>query len=188
MIRKGQSIISFTVMIMFLAVTGCASVPTGPSVMVLPGQGKSFEQFQMEDAYCRQWASQQIGTSPSQASTNSTLTGAGIGTLVGAGLGAAIGAAAGHAGTGAAIGAGSGLLVGTAAGANAGQLSSEEMQRRYDNTYIQCMYAKGNMVPGVVTPTPAPRERRMPPPPPPPPGYNYAPPDYYPAPPQPPAR
>ena len=28
----------------------CATVPTGPSVMVLPGSGKSFEQFQVDDA------------------------------------------------------------------------------------------------------------------------------------------
>src|SRR5712664_1083560 len=36
--------------------TSCASMPTGPSVMVLPGTGKSFEQFRAEDARCRQAA------------------------------------------------------------------------------------------------------------------------------------
>ncbi len=143
--------------------------------MALPAPGKSLDQFQMEDAYCKQWASQQIGTSPREASTNSTLQGAGIGTLVGAGLGAAIGAAAGNAGTGAAIGAGSGLLVGTASGANAGEASGYEAQRRYDNAYMQCMYAKGNQIPGVVAP--APSVRRTPPPPPPP-DYRSVPPDY----------
>ncbi|KRT73262.1 MAG: hypothetical protein XU13_C0015G0046, partial [Candidatus Rokubacteria bacterium CSP1-6] len=44
---------------MFL--TACATVPTGPSVMVLPGSGKNFEQFQADDAVCRQWAAQQTG-------------------------------------------------------------------------------------------------------------------------------
>ena len=39
-----------------LAALGCVYVPTGPSVMVLPGGGKSFEQFQGDDAVCRQWA------------------------------------------------------------------------------------------------------------------------------------
>jgi hypothetical protein len=36
--------------------SSCASTPTGPSVMVLPGTGKSFEQFQADDARCRQAA------------------------------------------------------------------------------------------------------------------------------------
>jgi hypothetical protein len=39
-------------------VTGCAMVPTGPSVMVLPGTGKSLEQFQADDAVYRQWVVQ----------------------------------------------------------------------------------------------------------------------------------
>ena len=95
---------------------GCATIPSGPSVMVLPGSGKSFEQFQADDATCRQWASQQIGTAPQEAANQSTAKSAVAGTVIGAGLGAAIGAASGAAGTGAAIGAASGLLLGSAAG------------------------------------------------------------------------
>jgi hypothetical protein len=30
-------------------VSACATVPTGPSVMVLPGAGKPFDQFQLDD-------------------------------------------------------------------------------------------------------------------------------------------
>jgi len=60
---------------------GCASVPSGPSVMVLPGTGKSFEQFQADDSICRQWASQQVGTTVQSAATESTAGGAVIGTL-----------------------------------------------------------------------------------------------------------
>ena len=71
------------------------------------------------------------------------------GTAIGAGLGATIGAASGHVGAGAAIGAGTGLLAGTAAGAGAGQYSGWEAQRRYDIAYQQCMYAKGNLIPGM---------------------------------------
>ncbi len=41
--------------------TACATVPTGPSVLVLPGTAKNFEQFQTDDAVCRQWALQQTG-------------------------------------------------------------------------------------------------------------------------------
>ena len=126
----------------------------GPSVLVLPGSGKSFEQFQADDAVCRQWAAQQIGTAPQEAANQSTAKSAVAGTVIGAGLGAAIGSASGAAGTGAAIGAASGLLLGSAAGASAGYASGYEAQRRYDIAYQQCMYAKGNVTPGVVTRTP----------------------------------
>ena len=155
---------------------GCATIPTGPSVMVLPGAGKSFDQFQADDAICRQWASRQIGAAPQEAANQSTAKGAVAGTVIGAGLGAAIGSASGAAGAGAAIGAASGLLLGSAAGASAGQASGYEAQRRYDMAYEQCMYSRGNSIPGVITRTPS---RRYPPPPPPPRGYNYGPPPDY---------
>ena len=127
--------------------SGCATVPHGPSVMVLPGSSKSFEQFQADDAVCRQWASQQVGTTAQKASTDSTVGGAVIGTVVGAAAGAALGAAAGNPGIGAAAGAGVGLLGGTAIGASRGDASGGSVQRRYDMSYTQCMYAKGNQVP-----------------------------------------
>jgi hypothetical protein len=69
---------------------------------------------------------------------------------LGAGAGALLGAATGNVGKGAAIGAGAGLLFGTASGANAGQEYGWEAQKRYDYAYVQCMYAKGNQVPGQV--------------------------------------
>lgn len=59
------------------------------------------------------------------------------------------------------------LLGGAAVGANADQLSGREAQRRYDMAYEQCMFAKGNQVPGPVQRT---RVRAVAPPPPPPPG------------------
>jgi hypothetical protein len=152
---------------------GCATLPTGPSVMVLPPPDKPFEQFQVEDTLCRQWAAQQIGMSPQETYNQNTATGAIVGTAIGAGLGAAIGAASGSAGTGAAIGAASGLFVGAASGANAGHVYGYEAQRRYDIAYQQCMYSKGNQIPGVVTRT---RTIRRAPPPPPPPGYGSPPP------------
>jgi len=170
--RNIINLIIFLSLVM-LAAVGCATVPRGPSVMAVPGQGKTFEQFQADDAVCRQWAAQQIGLSPQETVSQNTATGAVAGTVIGAGLGAAIGAASGHAGAGAAIGAGSGLLVGTAAGASTGQYYGQEAQRRYDIAYMQCMYAKGNQVPGVVT-RPRPSQRMVPPPPPPP-GSGYSP-------------
>jgi hypothetical protein len=75
---------------------GCVTSPSGPSVLVLPGTGKPFEQFQVDVDVCRSWAAQQA-------------TGA----------------------------------------------SSYVVQRRYDNAYVQCMYAKGHQVPGRRPATPA---------------------------------
>ena len=162
-----------------LLTTACATVPTGPSVMVLPGNGKSFDQFQFDEGTCRQWAAQQTGSSPSQTATNSTVAGAGVGTLLGAAAGAAIGAAAGSPGTGAAVGAGVGLLGGTAVGAGNAQASSGSVQRRYDASYMQCMYAKGHQIPvarGSAPAYSAPRAVSTPPPPPPPPPSAATPP------------
>jgi hypothetical protein len=72
--------------------TGCATAPRGPSVQVLPGTGKPFEQFQADVEVCRGWAAQQVKGAFMDA-------------------------------------------------------PSWEVQRRYDNAYVQCMYAKGHQVP-----------------------------------------
>jgi hypothetical protein len=154
---------SFFLFVVLVSLAGCATVPTGPSVMVLPTPGKPFEVFQAEDASCKLWASQQIGLTPQETVNQNTAAGAVGGTLLGAGLGAAIGAASGNPGAGAAIGAGSGLFAGTALGASSGQACGWEAQRRYDIAYQQCMYAKGNQIPGQMQ-----RSRRAYPPPPPP--------------------
>jgi uncharacterized protein YcfJ len=159
-----------------LVLGACATVPVGPSMTVLPGTGKDFNQFQIDDATCRQFASQQVGTTPDRAGTQSTVTGAAVGTLVGAALGAAIGAAAGSPATGAAVGAGTGLFGGTLVGAGNAQASQVSVQKRYDSAYVQCMYAKGNQVPvaarslqqpAYTAPAPAPAAKVPPPPPPP---------------------
>jgi hypothetical protein len=137
---------------MILFLSSCSSLPTGPTVMVLPGVGKPFDQFQVDDGGCRYFAQQQLGTTPGQAVTQNTMHGAAIGTIVGAGVGAAIGAATGSPEVGAAIGAGTGLLMGTAAGAQSGSTAAQTLQWRYDLAYVQCMYAKGNQVPGGAAP------------------------------------
>jgi hypothetical protein len=139
----------------FLALTillgACSSLPIGPNVMVLPGVGKPFDQFQVDDIVCRPYAQQQIGMTSGQTSTQYTLSGAAIGTVVGAGAGAAIGAAAERPDVGAAVGAGTGILLGSAAGAESGSAAAGTLQWRYDLAYVQCMYAKGNQVPGAAT-------------------------------------
>jgi hypothetical protein len=153
----------------------CATVPNGPSVMVLPGSSKSFDQFQADDAVCRQWASQQTGMTAGQAVSESGFMSAGLGTLLGAALGAAIGAAAGNPALGAAAGAGGGLFFGSASGIGAAQYSGIAVQQRYDNAYQQCMYAKGNQIPGVIR-NAYQRGPAAPPPPPPPPPGGFSPP------------
>src|SRR5262245_42118297 len=156
----------FLPMVVFLS--ACTTLPTGPNVMVLPGVGKPFDQFQVDDTVCRQYAQGQIGMIPGQASTQNTVQGAAIGTVAGAAAGAAIGAAAGNPGVGAAVGAGTGVLVGTAAGAESGAAAAGTLQWHYDVAYVQCMYARGNQVPGAAAAT----STHVPPPPnaPPPPG------------------
>ncbi len=121
----------------------CVNLPSGPSVLTLPGTGKSFDQFRFDDYECRQYAYQQVGgTTTKQASATSGIESAAVGT----GLGAAAGAAIGD-GRGAAIGAGTGLLTGGLVGSEAARTSGYESQYRYDMSYIQCMYAKGHRVP-----------------------------------------
>ncbi|MDQ3187222.1 MAG: hypothetical protein M3Q16_12365 [Pseudomonadota bacterium] len=121
----------------------CASIPSGPGVMALPGSGKSFDQFREDDTYCRQYAHEQVrGQTPNRASILSGAGSAAIGTGIGAAAG---GAFAG--GTGAAIGAGSGLLLGGLMGTRAATASGEMGQQRYDMGYTQCMYGKGHRVP-----------------------------------------
>lgn len=159
-----------------LALAGCVTLPVGPSVMVLPGSDKTFEQFQGDDAICRQWAAGQVGLSPQDTVNQNVVTGSAAGTLIGAGLGAAIGAAYGDPGGGAAIGAASGLLFGTSAGASNAQAYGLDAQRRYDIAYQQCMYAKGNQIPGMGQRTGVRRSTA------PPRGYYPVPPDYRPSP------
>ena len=118
-----------------------AYAPTGPSALVLPGTGKNFDQFRADDMECRQFASMQAG-GQAQAATDSTVKSAALGTAIGAVAGAAMGGR-----DSAGVGAGMGLIAGTLAGTGAGSTSAYEMQRRYDNGYQQCMYAKGHRIP-----------------------------------------
>jgi len=136
------------VLILFvLAVCGCATtMPQGPSVMVMPAQGKPFAKFQEEDAECRKWGEKSSGVSAADAQNQNTISGAAIGSLIGAGAGALLGSASGNVGAGAAVGTGAGLLVGTAAGADAGRVSAREAQQRYDIAYSQCMASHGNQI------------------------------------------
>jgi hypothetical protein len=119
----------------------------GPTVQVMPGPGKSFDMFQSDNASCKGFAAGQVQGQADAA--NQQAVGAGVlTTVIGAGLGAAIGGASGNAGAGAAVGAASGAGVGTAIGANGSSYAQLTIQQQYDNAFSQCMYAKGELVPG----------------------------------------
>lgn len=152
---------------------GCATVPTGPSVMVLPGDGRTFDQFRYDDMDCRNFASYQVGgATRDQVAADSVAKSALLGTAIGAAAGGAIDGRGG-----AAAGAGAGLLLGALAGTGAGQGSAVSLQRRYDHAFQQCMYSKGHRIPsagraGYPYPpplgyAPPPAQPNYPPPPPP---------------------
>jgi len=126
-----------------LALGGCVSIPGGPIVATFPGTGRSFDQCRSDDADCRRHATASIGgRDPSRAQADSAVQSAAVGTAIGAVAGAALGGS-----QGAATGAGVGLLFGGAAGAGAANASGQATQQRYDNAFVQCMYAKGHKVP-----------------------------------------
>jgi type IV pilus biogenesis protein CpaD/CtpE len=137
---------------------GCAVIPEGPRVTVMPAPGKPFEVFEADNATCMAFAQQQSGVTPSEAAQQQVLTGAVVGTALGAATGALLGGNANSA----AAGAGVGLLAGTATGAGNANWAGMSLQQRYDIAYEQCMYAKGNQVPGFAS------LGYLPPPPPPP--------------------
>lgn len=136
-----------TAALALLALLGaCTVMPTGPSVMAMPGHGKSFDAFKLDNETCKSWANEQAGGQ--QADHQSTLNAVGP-AVIGAGLGAAAGAGMAHRdpGAGAAAGAGLGLLAGAMFGVNNAAAGGASVQRRYDMAYMQCMSAKGEQIP-----------------------------------------
>jgi uncharacterized protein YcfJ len=132
-------------------ISGCVTtVPIGPTVPAMPPPNKPFEAFVQDDQLCRQWASASVGPNRDAAINQmlaSTLTGAAIGAIAGALTGGR------NAGTGAALG----TVVGSGVGAEQGAMTGWTAQRNYDVAYQQCMYARGNVIPGYNPyPTPPP--------------------------------
>jgi hypothetical protein len=135
---------------------GCAATPLGPTVQVMPGPGKSFDVFQADNASCKGFATDQV-KGQADAANQRAVGAAALTTVLGAGLGAATGAAFGNAGAGATIGAAAGASGGSAYGAGNSGNEQYGIQVQYDNAFSQCMYAKGEQVPGyapVVVPGP----------------------------------
>lgn len=147
-----------------VAIAGCAQMPVGPTIAVMPAPGMPFEVFQRDNYVCQQYAQQSLGVNPSKVAGDQVAGGA----LAGAAIGATAGALMGGNSSAAGAGAATGLLFGTAAGAGAASDTTYGLQRRYNIVYAQCMYAKGNQVPGYAAPpyVPPPPPPGSPPPPP----------------------
>ena len=141
---------SLAVVIGALLTAGCATTPTGPMVRVMPGPNKPFEVFAHERDDCEHYASDQIAGG-AQVANNRALGATALGAVLGLGVGAATGS-----GRAATVGALSGGAIGAAVGANQSSFAGYSLQRRYDVAYSQCMYAKGNQVPGMMAALPPP--------------------------------
>jgi hypothetical protein len=127
-----------------LLLAACAQTPMGPTVAVMPSPGKPFGEFQADNAMCKQHAEQAVAGQAENANWRG-VGAAALTTALGAGLGAAIGG-----GRGAGIGAASGALGGAGIGAMTSDNANMTIQQRYDVAFSQCMYARGNQVPGFV--------------------------------------
>ena len=131
------------------SLTACVSAPTGPTVAIMPREGKPFEIFQQEDQVCRQFAADAVKDT-SNAALKEGATSAAIGAALGAAAGAVIqGGNSQNVGTGAGIG----LLGGAAMGAMNSAGKQNQAQTQYNIAYQQCMYSKGNQVPSYAAPT-----------------------------------
>ena len=123
--------------ILLSTLVACVSAPTGPTIAIMPREGKPFEVFQKEDQECRQFASNGVADTSNAALKEGATSAA---------VGAALGAAAGLM-----IGGGSHTNVGMLGGAAVGAMNSagkqNQAQVQYNIAYQQCMYAKGNQVP-----------------------------------------
>ena len=123
--------------------SACTSIPTGPTIGVMPAVGKPFDVFKTDDKECRAFAAENSEGTSSAAVTQGVTT-----TAIGAALGAVAGAVIGggsHIGVG--TGAGVGLLGGAAVGAYGSSGKQNQSQLQYNQAYKQCMYAKGNQTP-----------------------------------------
>ncbi len=110
----------------------CAQTPLAPTTAVTPGPGKSPADFQADYATCRQAAALSVAALVNAANNQA---------LAGAAAVAASGDTTGNA---------------AAAGAQTSTQAQGGIQQQYDATFANCMYAKGELVAGMVPPEAAP--------------------------------
>lgn len=151
-------------LIVSVSMAGCVAPIMGPTVAVMPAPTKPFVVFQQDTTECQQYANAVLAPVVQQAN-NQAVGQAIITTALGAALGAAIGG-----GNGAGIGAAAGAITGTSTAALSAQFAGMTIQQQFDIAYSQCMYSKGNQVPGFqpnvyVLPPPPGSRGYVPPPP-----------------------
>ena len=62
-------LLKLTALMIAFLLASCTSMPTGPSMMALPGSTKSFDKFRIDDNQCRQFAHEQVNsTNPENSS------------------------------------------------------------------------------------------------------------------------
>jgi hypothetical protein len=122
--------------------SSCAAPPIGPTVQVMPTPGKPFDLFVQEENGCKAYAQSQIAGAVEQAN-NSAVGAAVLTTALGAASGALVGG-----GYGARVGTAGGAVAGADIAAGSSAAAQGTIQQRYDGAYSQCMYSKGNQVPG----------------------------------------
>jgi hypothetical protein len=105
------------------ALSGCAQAPGGPTVQAVPGPNKSLADFQQDNGYCRTFASSQISDAQNQANQQVVSS-----VVVGA-------------------------FTGNAAPVPSPSETAVTLQQRYDAAFVQCMFAKGESIPGMSPPT-----------------------------------
>ena len=113
----------------------------------MPGAGKTLEAFQADNGACKAFAADQVAGQADAANQRAIGT-ALLTTALGAATGAAGGSVTGQAGSGAAVGGAVGAGAGAAIGAMNNTADQQGIQAQYDNAFSQCMYAKGEQVPG----------------------------------------
>jgi uncharacterized protein YcfJ len=124
-----------------LGLSACVGA-VAPTVAVMPSPNKPLNIFQQDSADCQQYADGLI-TPIRTAANNQAVASAVIGAALGAALGASIGG-----GRGAGIGAAAGAISGTNVGVINASFAGMTIQQQFDIAYSQCMYTRGNQIPG----------------------------------------
>ena len=120
-----------SLLVAVLVLSACTSVPTGPGMLALPGTGKNFNLFLLDETDCRQYASAQVGgRTANETAADSDVRSAVVGTSIGATEGALLGER-----NSAGVDAGSGLLIDSMVGVDTGESSELNLQQRYDLAY-----------------------------------------------------
>ena len=140
-------------LVVTVAVVAALTLPAmetfAQQVYAYPTKGQTAEQQNRDQGECQNWAMQQTGYNPYQASAPPPSGGVIRGAAGGAALGAIGGAIGGNAGKGAAIGAGAGALFGGVRQHRQAQeqaANTQQMNDAFARAYSVCMQGRGYTV------------------------------------------